>query len=190
MSGDVDMVISHLDSKMTEPGFTGMLVERLEILGWVTHTLYLGKGGGFGSQRLNKDGTKVRGERIGHGLDDGLEKAMVVWQEQEIFPDDYVEGDKNHNPHRRVDIILAPAIAAGTTVLGWTGATTFERDMRRYVEHTKSWKFDSGGVWDRITGRRLDIGAWKEGETLAECEKRTIEDMGMEFFPPELRNTG
>lgn len=187
MSGDVDMVISHHDPEMTGPGFTGLLVEQLEQLGWVTHTLYLGRGGGFGSQKLGRENHPKN--LLGHDPTDGLEKAMLVWQEQERLPPDHVPGEKNPNPHRRVDIILAPAAQAGTAVLGWTGGTTYERDLRRYVERERSWKFDSGGLWDRINGRRIELGEWRAGESLAEAERRVVEGCGLEYFPPELRNT-
>lgn len=110
---------------------------------------------------------------------------MLIWQDPSSSPD-----EKNRNPHRRLDIILSPPSCVGTAILGWTGGTTYERDLRRFVEKEKGWKFDSGGVWERGSGRRLEIGEWGEGETLVECEKRCIEMMGLEYWRPEERNTG
>lgn len=196
-SGDVDIVLSHPEESLFEGNvggkgrvaveWVGRIVGELETAGWVTHTLYLGRGGGFGSQRIDHTTTTT----AAHDKDT-LAKAMLVWQEQEYNPPAEL-GEKNRNPHRRVDIILAPPSCAGTAILGWTGATTFERDLRRFVEKRWGWKFDSGGVWDRRTGERVKgLGDWRgmEGEGLVECEKRLLEELGVGWREPEMRNTG
>ncbi|KAF8454645.1 hypothetical protein BDZ91DRAFT_777835 [Kalaharituber pfeilii] len=161
------------------------LVSHLESSHHVTHTLYLGRGGGFGSQRL-ASGTTIynpsASKNTWHDADP-LSKAMLVWQ----FP------APNQNPHHRVDIILSPPSTSATAILGWTGATTYERDLRRYVEKYHGWKFDSGGVWDRRTGERVKgLGGWnwRGGETLEDAERRLIEGMGLRWWEPECRNTG
>jgi DNA polymerase IV len=188
-SGDVDMVISHRDEEQTKGGFLTLLVTRLEELGWVTHTLYLGRGGGFGTQRVGDNANRSSGLGHGEGADE-LEKAMVVWQEQDPEHVSVDEQGRNVSPHRRVDIILSPPSCVGTAVLGWTGGTTYERDLRRFVEKKYGWKFDSGGVWDRSSGRKIKLGGWADGEDLVQCERRVIEGLGLEYFKPELRNTG
>ena len=202
-SGDVDIVLSHPEESLFEGNaggkggaaveWEGRIVGELESAGWVTHTLYLGRGGGFGSQRLDSTThTTTTGATAAHGTHDKdtLAKAMLVWQEQKHNPPS-APGEKNRNPHRRVDIILAPPSCAGTAILGWTGATTFERDLRRFVRERWGWKFDSGGVWDRRTGERVSwLGDWKEGEGLVECERRLLEGLGVGWREPEMRNTG
>ncbi|KAI9671011.1 MAG: hypothetical protein M1831_005096 [Alyxoria varia] len=66
------------------------------------------------------------------------------------------DAKNNPNPHRRVDIIVTPWSNIGCAVLGWTAATTFERDLRRYSKEVKGWKFDSSGIRDLRDGRVVD----------------------------------
>lgn len=218
LSGDVDIVLSHPDESVFEnhPGgkggaaveWVGKIVSELEDAGWVTHTLYLGHSGGFVSQRndhhhhistTSATATLTSTSTVVIQDDKStLAKAMLVWQEQQ-FPS-CSEINKNPHPHRRVDIILSPPSSAATAVLGWTGATTFERDLRRYVKKYKGWKFDSGGVWDCRTGERVPgLGEWEGGnsgggedggETLEMAERRLIEALGLRWVEPEMRNTG
>jgi hypothetical protein len=47
--------------------------------------------------------------------------------------------------HRRVDLIIAPYKYYFTAIVGWTGSTMFERDLRRWVD-AKGMKFHSGGL--------------------------------------------
>jgi len=63
----------------------------------------------------------------------------------------------NQNPHRRVDILFPPPRCLGTTLTSWSGATTFERDLRRYVHKTFDWKFTSEGLSDRSTGLPIAV---------------------------------
>jgi DNA polymerase IV len=95
----------------------------------------------------------------------------------------------NPNPHRRVDIIISPFRTVGCAVLGWSGGTTFERDLRRYARKTHNWKFDSSGIRARegSGGRVIDLE--RGGETWQEREKLVMERMGVGWRPPEERCT-
>ncbi|KAF3289504.1 hypothetical protein TWF970_003280 [Orbilia oligospora] len=77
---------------------------------------------------------------------------------------------KNPNPHRRVDILFPPPRCAGSTLTSWSGATTFERDLRKYVKEWKYWKFSSEGVTDRASGLRVPVGKEK-GEFIGLTEE-------------------
>lgn len=221
LSGDVDIVLSHPDESLFENHPSGKggaavewvskIVSELEGAGWVTHTLYLGHGGGFGSRQIDHHHvptalattTSTSTSVVKQHDKDTLAKAMLVWQEQQLshpsFPS-WSETNKNPHPHRRVDIILTPPSSAATAILGWTGATTFERDLRAFVKKHREWKFDSGGVWDRRTGERVPgLGEWEKGEsaggedggeTLEMAERRLIEGLGLGWVEPEMRNTG
>ena len=54
----------------------------------------------------------------------------------------------------------------------------FERDLRRWAEKTKGFKFDSGGIT-----RQSD-----SAEILAESEEHVFEILGLEYIPPTFRN--
>jgi len=105
---------------------------------------------------------------------DTLDKALCVWQDPVFTPaDPESNSNKNPNIHRRVDIIISPYHTIGAAVLGWSGATTFERDIRVWCQREKGWKFDSSGVRDRRTGAVLDLESPSETKTKAE-EKTAV----------------
>ena len=94
---------------------------------------------------------------------------------------------KNPNPHRRVDIIISPWRTVGCAVLGWSGDTTFQRDLRRYVKKAHNWKFDSSGIRSRDGGRVIDLESG--GKTWLEREKLVLDGIGVGWRPPEERCT-
>lgn len=188
-SGDVDMIVSHPELESTA-GLVREIVESLEEAEWITHTLTMSlTNTNRGQQALPF--RSVKGAGVGF---DTLDKALVVWQHPQ-WPSrkqDLDENPKAKNPniHRRVDIIIAPWRTIGCAVMGWSGGTTFQRDLRRYAKAIKGWKFDSSGIRSRSTGEAI----WLEGPdgvkgTPEDAEKAVFEGMGLEFIPPEYRVT-
>ncbi|KAI8627746.1 Nucleotidyltransferase [Xylariaceae sp. FL1651] len=184
-SGDVDVILSHPDPSATH-FFINDIVASLEKSKYITHTLTIS------SKNSERGQTPVawKGEDRKAGGFDTLDKALVVWQK----PDwDKSTASRNPNYHRRVDIIISPWRTAGCAVIGWTGGTTFERDLRRYCKKVKRLKFDSSGV--RL---RTDGGEWVDLESDADgtpapdmftAEKRVFEKLGLDWRPPEERCT-
>lgn len=209
MSGDVDVVVSHTDEAATLNVVTD-IVASLANEGWVTHELITSLQG----THRNQAPLPFKGTPSGHGLKGGfdtLDKSMVVWQDihwngaEEEDDDDVTNSNttqhktntknknKNPNPHRRVDIIIAPWSKAGCAVMGWSGATTFQRDLRRWSTNVKGWKFDSSGVRDRRTGEVVDFeemaGRGVSG-TMEEAERKVFEGLGLVYREPWERCTG
>ena len=194
-NGDVDLILSHREESATKNLITPV-VNALETAGWITHTLTLHTTNSDRDQQpvaYKFEDDKSRGSGF-----DTLDKALVVWQDP-VWPsrdaDLAAKPDaKNPNPHRRVDIIIAPWRTVGCGVAGWTSGTTFQRDLRRYVKHVKGWKFDSSGVRERGTGRWIDLEQWVDPKTRAknwqEAERRVFEGMDLEYRDPTERNTG
>ncbi|KAF2497339.1 Nucleotidyltransferase [Lophium mytilinum] len=189
-SGDVDVILSHPDLVSTA-NLVADVAASLEEEGWITHTLTLSLHGTHRGQATLP--FRASGP-AGHGFDT-LDKALVVWQDVAWASRDADLAAnpkaKNPNVHRRVDIIVSPWRTVGCAVMGWSGGTTFQRDLRRYAKAVKGWKFDSSGVRDRRTGMVVEL----EGEegvdgTPVEAERRVFEGMGLEFVEPELRCTG
>lgn len=184
-SGDVDVVLSHPNEKFTDR-FIGKLVISLEKSRHITHTLSL-------STRNSERGQVAlpwKGEGRKGGGFDTLDKAMVVWKEPDPDPD--VESTA---PHRRVDIIISPWKTAGCAVFGWSGGTTFQRDLRRYCKKEKGLKFDSSGVRNRTDGSWVDIERNEEKmdekiPSMEAKEKMVFEGLGLEYRRPEERCTG
>ncbi|KAF2857289.1 Nucleotidyltransferase [Piedraia hortae CBS 480.64] len=181
--GDVDVIVSHPEEEKTL-GLIPLLVFSLEEEGWITHTLT------FSSANSTRDQQTLplRSSPGGHGFDT-LDKAFVVWKDIA----------KSSGPHRRVDIIVSPWKTVGCAVVGWTGDTTFERDLRRYAKDVKGWKFDSSGVRDRRNGQCVDIegyfgygGEIGQGPAMdmVQAEKRVFEGFGLAYREPSNRNTG
>lgn len=190
-SGDVDVVLSHRDEAHTlnviEP-----LVASLEESRFVTHTLSL-------SRRNSERGQwpaawQGSGSRRGSATSgfDTLDKALVVWQDPR-GPGE--EGKQGAPAHRRVDIIVSPWKTAGCAVLGWSGGTTFQRDLRRYSRHEKNWRFDSSGIRSRADGAWVDVegegGGWAgPAPDMETAERRVFAGLGLEYRRPEERCTG
>jgi DNA polymerase IV len=188
-SGDVDMIISHPDLDATS-GLVREMVESLEESEWITHTLTMSlHGTARGQSTLPFRTTKASGAGF-----DTLDKALVVWQNPEwaTKEKDKLENEnaKNPNIHRRVDIIIAPWRTVGCAVMGWSGGTTFQRDLRRYAKYVKGWKFDSSGIRSRSSGEVVQLeGPNGIDGTPEDAEKAVFKGLGLEFVPPDQRCT-
>ncbi|KAE8329283.1 high-affinity nickel-transport protein-domain-containing protein [Aspergillus sergii] len=195
-SGDVDLVLSHRDESVTK-NLVVDIVGSLESEGWITHTLALH----MTTSNRDQQTLPYKGDDAGKHFD-SLDKALVVWQDPN-FDDDSdptpssdadaeeqsrQKRKRNPNPHRRVDIIISPWRTVGCAILGWSGDTTFERDLRRYAKKSRGWKFDSSGVRERTTGGQV-IDLEREGRTWEERERLVMEGLGVGWRPPGERCT-
>ncbi|KAF4808602.1 DNA-directed DNA/RNA polymerase mu [Colletotrichum siamense] len=187
-SGDVDVIISHPDECATL-NFVEKLVVSLEKSGQITHTLTLSNHNSERGQRpVSWDGNQGRG-----GGFDTLDKALVVWQEPEMSDRgraSSVDSASQRPPHRRVDIIISPWKTVGCAVLGWTGDTTFQRDLRRYCKKQRDLKFDSSGIRSRLDGSWLDLEGNGKAPDMLTAERRVFEGLGLDWVRPEDRCTG
>jgi DNA polymerase IV len=190
-SHDVDLILSHRDEAVTHNLIVDV-VASLEKEGWITHTLALHMTTSLRDQQT----LPYRGEQDDKNHFDSLDKALVVWQDPTPPPasdsatsTQTEDGKiKNENLHRRVDIIISPWRTVGCAVLGWSGDTTFERDLRRYAKKSRGWKFDSSGVRERTTGGQV-IDLEHGGETWQERERMVMEGLGVGWRPAEERCT-
>ncbi|CAK7241859.1 MAG: hypothetical protein STHCBS139747_003330 [Sporothrix thermara] len=216
LSGDVDIIISHPDEAVTHL-LIRRLVLSLEKARLVTHTLTLSTA----NSERGQEAVSWKGNAPNHGLDptasgsgsssgggggfDTLDKALVVWQEpvDEAGPTETdstgqgAEEEKmkrtNTNPHRRVDIIISPWKTVGCAVLGWSGGTTFQRDLRRYCKNERALRFDSSGARSRIDGSPVDLEGYYGSDPATDmltAERRVFDALGLEFRPPHERCTG
>ncbi|MCJ1354624.1 MAG: hypothetical protein MMC33_004613 [Icmadophila ericetorum] len=192
--GDVDIILSHRDEKATYE-LVNHVVEALEKSGWISHTLSLKLTNSHRNQQAVAMKFDENNKKSGF---DTLDTALVVWQDP-IWPTKEVDlvanpRAKNPNIHRRVDIIISPWRTVGCAIIGWSGGTTFQRDLRRYAKYVKGWKFDSSGVRERGNGKWVDLEQWTNPATRVrtwqEAEKRVFEGMGLEWRVPEERCTG
>lgn len=182
-SGDVDVVLSHPDEAQTLH-LVEKIVKALEESQHITHTLTMStKNSERGQTPLPWKGEGGRGSGF-----DTLDKALVVWQDP----------SKKGAPHRRVDIIVSPWKTVGCAVLGWSGGTTFQRDIRRYCKIEKGLKFDSSGIRDRAQGRWVDVEGGGNSTSLSVkpatdmemAEKRIFDALGLQYRCPKDRCTG
>jgi DNA polymerase IV len=191
-SGDVDIIVSHRELDKTL-NLVSDIVASLEVEGWVTHTLTLAlTSTQRGQSTLPFKAVGVASHSAGF---DTLDKALVVWQDP-TWPTqtaDLAQNSKAKNPnvHRRVDIIISPWRTVGCAIVGWSGGTTFQRDLRRYVRKKHGWKFDSSGVRDRGNGQVVSL----EGDngvsgSMLDAEKAVFSGMGLVYREPEERCTG
>ncbi|KAF7926256.1 uncharacterized protein EAE98_006551 [Botrytis deweyae] len=183
-SGDVDIMLTHPDESRTL-GFLPELTWRLEEQGWITNILQESmKNSERGQRAVDLGWKKDQARKTGF---DSLDKALVVWQDINFQAEEEKEGGerkkrKNPNPHRRVDIIITPWKTAGTAIIGWSGGTTFQRDLRKYCKKKKNWRFDSSGIRERGTGEWVDLerGVQVEGLVNGDIERGGMENGDME----------
>ncbi|KAJ5263916.1 hypothetical protein N7478_011521 [Penicillium angulare] len=186
LSGDVDIILTHHDDAVTR-GLVVDVVASLEKEKYITHTLSLHL---TATSREQQTRPLERDETGKHF--DALDKALVVWQSPEAgnkSADDVQKKDdkkRNTNPHCRVDIIISPWRTIGCAVLGWTGSTTFQRDLRRHSKKAHGWRFDSTGIRERSSsGPVVDLE--HNGNTWEERERLVMEGLGIGWRPPEER---
>ncbi|KAF2634604.1 DNA polymerase beta [Massarina eburnea CBS 473.64] len=188
-SGDVDLIVSHPELTATS-GLVTEIVEALEASEWITHRLTTS----LHNTHRNQNTLPFRSTKAAGAGFDTLDKALVVWQDPVWLTKtaDLSNDPKANNPniHRRVDIIVAPWRTVGCAVMGWSGGTTFQRDLRRYAKKVKGWKFDSSGIRSRVTGDVVELeGPGGVEGSPADAEKVVFEGLGLEFVPPEFRCT-
>ncbi|KAL2832831.1 high-affinity nickel-transport protein-domain-containing protein [Aspergillus cavernicola] len=171
VSHDVDLILTHRDESITH-NLVVDVVASLESEGWITHTLSLH----LTTSHRNQQTLPYRSNADNAHHFDSLDKALVVWQTPLSTPQS--KPGSNPNPHRRVDIIISPWRTIGCAVLGWSGDTTFERDLRRHAKKSRGWKFDSSGVRERTTGGQV-IDLERGGETWEERERLVMEGLGV-----------
>ncbi|KAI5988094.1 hypothetical protein EDD15DRAFT_2172942 [Pisolithus albus] len=158
-SNDVDIVITHSDSNSGSEKVKGLskkLVQALHEQNIVTHVMHLS---GFHQHNAL---------RTHHW--DSLEKALTVF----CLP----SGPGGRRIHRRVDLIFAAPEVFWTAVVGWTGSTMFQRDLRLWAKQQKAMKFDSSGI-----SRRRDSKLY-----FPKSEREVFEMLGLAYVHPSLRN--
>jgi DNA polymerase IV len=197
-SGDVDVILTNPDESKTHE-FLMPLLDSLEVWededdvkhGYITHTLRYSES----NSRRNQTAVPWKGsmpKHLGKGKGfDTLDTMFVAWQDpawpskaEDLKKDPEA---KDPNIHRRVDIIITPWKTAGCAIIGWTGGTMFERDLRQYCRDKWGYKFDSSGV------RRVDNGDWVDLEAgvddLLAKEKKVFERLGLTWREPTERCT-
>ncbi|KAJ2901310.1 uncharacterized protein MKZ38_001977 [Zalerion maritima] len=179
---DVDVMLTHPDLDATHNAIDD-IVAKLEGSGLVSHILSIKADNSMRGQKPTtwKGGTKG----LGAGFDT-LDKAMIVWQD--------ARGEEKSGLHRRVDIIVTPWRTKGCAVLGWSGDTTFQRDLRRYCKEELRLKFDSSGVRSREDGSRVDLEKDEETDGFAAdmelAERMVFKGLGLTWRRPDERCTG
>ncbi|KAH9952692.1 hypothetical protein BC827DRAFT_1148343 [Russula dissimulans] len=150
-SNDIDIVFTHPNAKSTKD-LCARLVERLRSVGLVTHVMHLSSFHEHNALRTS------------HW--DSLEKALTVYRS----PSD--------GRYRRVDLISALPETYWTAVVGWTGGTMFERDLRSAAKAI-GLKFDSSGITRRHDSKLI----------YPRSEKEVFDIIGLPWVDPTLRNT-
>ncbi|KAG0702866.1 hypothetical protein DFH29DRAFT_804345 [Suillus ampliporus] len=158
-SNDADIVITHADWNIGSQKVKGLcrkLVQRLHEHGSVTHVMHLS---GFHEHNMLR--THHR---------DSLEKVLTVF----AWPHNSSQG----RVYRRVDLIFAAPEVFWTAVVGWTGSTMFQRDLRLWAKEQKGMKFDSSGI-----SRRHDSKLY-----YPRTERDVFKVLGLRYVHPTLRN--
>ncbi|WVQ99513.1 hypothetical protein IAU59_006649 [Kwoniella sp. CBS 9459] len=152
-SNDVDVVFRPPGMDL-DIGLLKKLYLRLSDLGIVTHVLHV----------THRDAnTPIHASPQNF---DNLDKAFVIFK---------LPGPGRL--HRRVDLISAPYDRYASAVLSWSGSMMFERDLKRYAENDRGYKFRAGLI-KITTGEEVNL----------ETEREIFEFLGLRYVQPELRN--
>lgn len=115
------------------------------------------------------------------GIKFGTSTALVVIAMPSSIPGKQIR--------RRLDIIVCHPRSYATAILGWTGSTTLERDLRRYTSKMKGWKFESSGIRDESSGALIttEDTVWSPGVDLTLLEQNLFGLLDLDWIPPEFR---
>ncbi|GAA5919160.1 hypothetical protein JCM5296_004095 [Sporobolomyces johnsonii] len=163
-SNDVDLLITYPHQDGKERGVLRRLLHRLTAKGLIPPD---------GILTFSQPATKrtIRENLHASSSFDALDKALVIFKHpanRTTRPRDF---------YRRVDLIVARWPVFGAALLGWSGSTQFERDLRKHAEHL-GYKFDSGGLRTRLTDEVVPTMT----------EKDVFRALRLEYIPPEFRN--
>ncbi|GAA6023917.1 hypothetical protein JCM8202_001289 [Rhodotorula sphaerocarpa] len=103
---------------------------------------------------------------------DALDRALLIFK----HPPD-VASERMEPKYRRVDLVVSRPGSWGCAVVGWTGSTQFERDLRLHAQK-KGFKFDSGGIRTQAKDQPVEVAT----------EQDVFRVLGLEYIRPELRN--
>ncbi|GAA6035697.1 hypothetical protein JCM8097_004976 [Rhodosporidiobolus ruineniae] len=163
-SNDVDILITYPHKEGEEKGVLDKLIERLRAKGLIPPS-------GVSNHSSAATFRTIAPNRPASAID-ALDKALIVFR--------HPANDTNRprDKYRRVDLVVANWESWGTAVIGWTGSTQFERDLRRHAK-TMNIKFDSGGMRKRDTDEV--VGPFSQ-------EKDVFRYFKLDYIPPEERN--
>ncbi|GAA5870775.1 hypothetical protein JCM8547_001705 [Rhodosporidiobolus lusitaniae] len=169
-SNDVDLLITfpHQDGK--EKGILRRLCHRLECKGLIPPhgILSFSEPATLRSTRENKKASSF----------DSLDKALIVFKHPSSSSTSSSSSTtRPRDIYRRVDLIVARWPSFGAAVVGWSGSTQFERDLRKHAERM-GLKFDSGGL--RVRGTHEVIPTVMEQDVFRALK--------LKYIPPEFRN--
>ncbi|GAA5824972.1 hypothetical protein JCM11251_006046 [Rhodosporidiobolus azoricus] len=162
-SNDVDLLITYPHQDGKERGILRKLCRCLEAKGLIPP---------YGILSFSEPATlRSIKENKGASSFDSLDKALVVFK----HPANSTTRPKDM--YRRVDLIIARWPSFGAAVVGWSGSTQFERDLRKHAEKM-GLKFDSGGL--RVRGTHNVIPTVMEQDVFRALK--------LKYIPPEYRN--
>ncbi|GAA5894238.1 hypothetical protein JCM6882_007609 [Rhodosporidiobolus microsporus] len=160
-SNDVDILITYPHADGEERGVLGKLLDRLLEKGLIP------RDGLFGLSEAGS-GRTIAANRPAERMD-ALDRAHIIFR----HPANGTTRPKDK--FRRVDLIVSPWKTWGCAVVGWTGSTQFERDIRRHAKR-KNLKFDSGGIRTQDTDAVVDADL--------SHEKDVFRLLGLEYLHP------
>ncbi|BGP33527.1 hypothetical protein JCM10296v2_005331 [Rhodotorula toruloides] len=162
-SNDVDILVTYPHRDGEERGVLQALVERMQQKNLIPEDgiLTLTTCGTDRTITPNRSATLL----------DALDKALIIFR----HPANGTTRVKDK--YRRVDLVVTTWREWGSAVVGWTGSTQFERDLRRHAKRINL-KFDSGGIRNRTTDEPVE----------AVKEKDVFRILGLDYIPPEMRN--
>jgi len=164
-SNDIDLIFTHPEGRNQEKlavDLATKLTKRLQQAELITLVMHL-------PSFRNRQGVHPRPmNRAGW---DRLEKVMTVMK----FPP---KNEMDVRRHRRVDLVYSPRSVYWCAIVGWTGSTQFERDLRLWAKRKMLMKFDSSGITRLRDTKSIFVNS----------EREVFKVLGLDWIEPTLRN--
>lgn len=83
----------------------------------------------------------------------------------------------------RLDIVgIRDAKEFSFATLAWSGSTSFQRDIRHWIERHRGWIFNQHGLFDRVSGQRVHL------DPFPQTEMDIFSAVGLIYRPPYERS--
>ncbi|GJD06526.1 DNA-directed DNA/RNA polymerase mu [Galdieria sulphuraria] len=167
---DIDILGFH---NVEENGHLGKLAQILKVLGKKFEYLSLEHDSSGDQRYAERDSDASSGSQSFDG-NDSLERfiGLILYPSQE------------RTVARRMDITLTKRSEFTFSLISWTGSSFFERDLRRYCAKEKKLRFNSHGIFEKHSKKRIELGG---GQAQPPTEEQIFQYLQLPWLRPEER---
>ncbi|XP_063047824.1 DNA nucleotidylexotransferase-like [Engraulis encrasicolus] len=167
---DVDYILTTPDAG-TEEGLLLRVIDRLNYQGILLYQEY---------QESTFDKSRLPCRRF-EAMDHFPKCFLIIKLHAEVVPEGALScdhGDRRGWRAVRLDLVAPPADRFAFALLGWSGSTMFERDLRRFARLERGMLLDNHALYDKS----------KDAFLVAKTERDIFDLLGLDYIEPWQRN--